>query len=230
MSKILLQDFAHARIFRLAQNQVNYHLNYHRGCTNDFAEVAQELNLDLTSWCIIENESSSLHFCGEPISGAIYNMTADGVNRIWNLNKDYFNSFDAIITSDTAPLARIFLENGWQKPLIIWVCNRFDYYDRASSDGRFPDAAFYQMMRQATMQDNLTIISYTPYEYFYAAQRGVNFGPLTIKPIGTRPQPKGTDFKSAIPSHIKKKKHSLSLLDLIKIKLIIFSIFVHHWE
>ena len=68
------------------------------------------------------------------MGNAVYNIGHQRAETVWNRHKDYFDKFDVIVTSDTAPLSRIFLQNGWRKPLIIWVCNRFDYCDYASLD------------------------------------------------------------------------------------------------
>jgi hypothetical protein len=61
------------------------------------------------------------------VQSKIYEVTHDRAQKSWNKYKDYYNSFDAILTSDTCPVSRTFLQNGWTKPLIIWICNRFDY-------------------------------------------------------------------------------------------------------
>jgi len=64
------------------------------------------------------------------------------LKKFGNLHKDYFDTFDVIVTSGTAPLHESFLQNGWTKPLIIWICNRFDYCDYASLDCNFPDQEY----------------------------------------------------------------------------------------
>ena len=59
-------------------------------------------------------------------------------------------AYDVVITSDTAPISRVFLEEQrWEdKSLIVWVCNRFDYSHRPAAHG-FPDPAFYRLMQVA---------------------------------------------------------------------------------
>src|SRR3990172_2220243 len=81
---------------------------------------------------------------------------------------------------------RIFLQHGWQKPLIIWICNRFDFYDKYTRDHPFPDQEYYDLFNKATKQDTVKIIGYTPYEHEYVATKGITTGGLTIKPIGTK--------------------------------------------
>lgn len=179
------------------------HMSFHKGCINDFAEVARELGVSLTSWFILESVDSRALFDKESSGNSIYNITHERAHRIWETHKEYFNSFDAILTSDTAPLSRIFLQNGWQKPLIIWVCNRFDYYDGASLDGDFPDSEYYALVAAAVHSPNIKIISYTPYEYVYASKKGVEIGQFTIKPLGSAC---GQVTESAIPDSIVKNE------------------------
>src|SRR5271154_4177159 len=113
------------------------HLSFHKGCSKDFEYIAQQLDLDLSSLFIQEQPSRWLD--GKTVGSAIYSIGHDRAAAIWEKHKNYFDQFDVIITSDTAPLARIFLQNKWSKPLIIWICNRFDYCDQASRDCNFPD-------------------------------------------------------------------------------------------
>ncbi len=179
------------------------HLSFHRGCVKDFEEVCGEIGVDVTSWYILSAHLPREHFDGVTKGNGVYNITHDRAKKVWEKHKDYFDTFDVIVTSDTAPLSRIFLQNGWKKPLIIWVCNRFDYCDRASLDGNFPDKEYYDLIRKAAHQDNVRIISYTPYEHHYARRKGVEFGTLTIKPIGAKFMWE-EDIKSSIPEHVDK--------------------------
>lgn len=178
------------------------HIALHQGCLNDFEEVAQQLSLDVTSWYIHSNPA---HFDEYAHGAAIYNIGHDRAKRVWEKHKDYFNQFDVVMTSDTAPLSRIFLQNEWKKPLIIWICNRFDYCDYSSLDCQFPDQEYYNLIRNAVHQSNVKIVSYTPYEYHYAATKGINIGTRTIKPIGCLPKTTTKDFKSAISADINKQ-------------------------
>ncbi len=181
------------------------HIGFHKGCLDDFAEVGKELGLEVTSWYVLSAELDRTHFDGISTGNAVYNISHDRAERVWDKHKSYFKQFDVIVTSDTAPLARIFLQNGWEKPLIIWICNRFDYYDPDSLDGAFPDNEYYDLIRKATHMQNVKIVSYTPYEHIYARAKGVDIGTLTIKPIGTLPKKKNALSCSAIPASIDKK-------------------------
>ena len=150
------------------------HLTFHRGCLNSFESVAQELNLDVESWYIPDLPQKFLD--GVSPNSALFNIGHDRAKRIWDLHKEEFEKFDVIFTSDTAPLARIFLQNGWEKPLIVWICNRFDYTDEANLE-------FYALFNRAASQSNVTIVCNTEFEHIYARAKGVNLGSLVIKPF-----------------------------------------------
>ncbi len=177
------------------------HMTFHNGCKQDFEEVAKELDLDLTTWYI--QDLSRDFWEGFSAGNEIYNVGPTRAKRVWDRHKDFFNQFDAVITSDTVPLARIFLQNGWSKPLIIWICNRFDYaHPTGGIEERFPDQGYYDLMRAGTYMPNVRFISYTPYEYIYAKRRGVDVGTRIIKPLGKKEE--HVDVISGIPSHIDK--------------------------
>lgn len=112
-----------------------------------------------------------------------YNIGRERAEEVWNKHKDYYNQFDVIITSDTGPLARIFLQNNYSGKFIMWVCNRFDYADNASNDCGFPDLAYYNLIRNARSKNNVKIFSYTKFEYEYAQKyKNVLLGTDVIKP------------------------------------------------
>lgn len=177
------------------------HLSFHRGCINDFEYVAKQLNLDLTS-CYIHDQPP-LWLDGETKGSTIYTIGHNRAEKIWKKHQDYFNQFDVVVTSDTAPLARIFLQNNWKKPLIIWICNRFDYCDQASRDCHFPDPEFYQLFRDALYKKNVHIAAYTPFEHYYTKLNGVDTGTNTIKPCA---QPMNVFETSLIPEHVRKQE------------------------
>lgn len=188
-----------APLFLQSQNTKVLHLTLHRGCATEFEGVAKALSLDLTTWFI---QAMPLGFIEGYNSGnAIYNIGHDRAERIWNLHKEYFNLFDVIITSDTAPLSRIFLQNGWDKPLIIWMCNRFDYHDNASLDCEFPDPEYYRLFQEALYKENVALIAYTKFEHYYAHTKGIDTGSLTITPCAFNVE---KTVPSAIPDSIKK--------------------------
>jgi len=182
------------------------HMSFHEGCIKDIEEVGRSLGFQITPW-LIQRDRSRLEYDGETkLTNDIYNITQERAEKIWRLNKDYFDQFDLIMTSDTAPLSRIFLQNGWNKPLIIWICNRFDYADGASAIGSFPDEAYYDLFRKALKMANVRIVSYTRYEHVHARRKGVEVGNLTINPVGRLARP-FDERNSAIPNHINKSDH-----------------------
>lgn len=181
------------------------HLSFHTGCIKDFEFVAKQLNLNLTSWHIPSRPR--IGFDGiELLSNAIFDIGHNRAGRIWEINKHYFDQFDVIITSDTAPLARVFLQNGWKKPLIIWICNRFDYRDGGAQDEKFPDKEFYDLFKAAGNQKNVFFVNYTAYEHFYAQGKGVDTGHVVIKPCGVKEEALRDGGKSYIPGNIVKEE------------------------
>ena len=177
------------------------HLTFHRSCLNEIEAVGKELGLDIEHWFIPDLPPQYLD--GVSKGNALYNIDHERAERIWKKHNRFFDEFDAILVSDTAPLSRIFLQNRWKKPLIIWICNRFDYSDAASLDCHFPDEEYYELFNQATTQDNVTIIAYTAFEHYYAKSKGVDTGNILIPPCC--PQIK-KNSQSSIPASIEKKK------------------------
>ncbi len=178
------------------------HVTFHEGCKNDFEEVAKEVGLNLTTWFVQRLPEGFWN--GKNIGNAIYNLNPQRAQDVWDRHKDFFNTFDAIVTSDTAPLSRIFLQNNWKKPLIIWVCNRFDYFDLPTYDRSFPDRQYYELMQEATTKPNVFFAAYTPFEGIYAKRKGVMWGERVIKPLGKKEG--SIPEKSFVPSAIKKEE------------------------
>ncbi|MDX8430972.1 MAG: hypothetical protein SNF33_04115 [Candidatus Algichlamydia australiensis] len=159
------------------------HITFHKGCAKEFEFVADELDLDLTT--LFVHKLGPKEFDGVAKGSALYNVGHDRAKRVWDLHKEMFESYDLIVTSDTAPLSRIFLQNGWKKPLIIWVCNRFDYVAKCALDCSFPDKEYYHLIASTKKRPNVKVFSYTPYEHRYAkVVRGVDAWSDTIKPTG----------------------------------------------
>jgi len=149
------------------------HLSFHKGCNNEIKSIMKILNYNLTFLEFNDNTVGK------------YNIGYERAKKYWEKNKDYFNTFDIIITSDTAPLSRIFLQNNWNKKLIIWINNRFDYFDAATLDCKFPDKHYYDLFRQAIDRKNVRIIGYTNFENYYCKNfKNIDIGNLIIKPTG----------------------------------------------
>jgi hypothetical protein len=143
------------------------HVSYHSGCIDSINYIIKKTGHQL------ETQRANWN----------YNISQDLADAIWTENKDYYNSFDCVITSDTSPLSRIFLRDEFQKKLIIWVCNRFDYTDQASNNCGFPDPDFYELFRKASLLPNVHIRSYTKFEHEYANKyRNVNWNAEVFRP------------------------------------------------
>ena len=150
------------------------HISFHKGCQNDIEYIAKKLNFKLTFMEYDDGISKGLDK---------YNITHTKALSSWNKHKDYYNKFDCIITSDTAPISRIFLQNNWSKQLIIWICNRFDYANQPAIG--FPDKEYYDLINDVKNRSNVNIIGYTPFETYYANHiRKLDIGNECIKPIG----------------------------------------------
>ena len=201
------------------------HLSYHLGTIKEFETVAQKLDLDVTSWFVFEQPLKQ--FEGQDSGYHVYNMLPDRAERIWNKHKDYFNQFNDIMTSDTAPLSRIFLQHDWQKPLIIWVCNRFDLACKPSS---FPDEGLYKMFKEALNKENVFLIPWSIYEWFHCYKRGVRPQLPVIWPLGSEEtkqrynEPGWEDVMIYYDSwHDLKYKVETTDYDAMKKKIMIFA-------
>ena len=149
------------------------HISFHLGCHNDLTYISKKLNHRLSFMAFDDGTKGK------------YNIGHDRAEKYWNKHKEYFNTFDLIITSDTAPISRVFLQNNWTKRLIIWINNRFDYCDVATNDCNFPDKEYYELFMKATTMKNVTIIGYTPFENYYCKNiLNIDVGDSIIKPIG----------------------------------------------
>ena len=141
------------------------HISHHIGCFRDQQYVLNKLGFEVTNHKFYDG---------------VFQITEEIANDFWKNHKDQLNNFDYILTSDTAPLSRIFLENQneFNGKLVIWVCNRFDY--RMESETRF-----YKLFSEAEQNPNIKIVPYSHFEKVWCIRKGTN---LTnhehIKPCG----------------------------------------------
>lgn len=181
------------------------HLSFHLGCIKEVEDIARKLNLNVTPWYVFDKPLVEFEGCNSGLE--VYNMLPDRAQRIWEKHKDYFNSFDIVWITDTSPLSRIFLQNDWKKPLLIWICNRFDYCHHPSE---FPDPEYHELFRKATKQKNVFIIPYSPYEWYHAYTKKVFLNTFTIKPIGAVEQKERyTHTDKSVPLSVDKKNTML---------------------
>jgi hypothetical protein len=137
-------------------------------------------------------------------AGLNYNVHKHRARMAWRKYGAWFQTFDAVLVSDTTPMARPFLEEPlFTKPLFIWICNRFDYANHpgdsefilAHTDmmehGYFPDEDYYALMQKAATQPNVTILLSSGFESHYALHwRGVDWpGALKMYPTGLGNRP-----------------------------------------
>ena len=150
------------------------HISFHKGCQNDIEYISEQLGFELT---FMEYDDGISKGCDK------YNVTHERALASWNKHKEFYNQFDCIITSDTAPISRVFLQNNWSKRLIIWICNRFDYANQPAVG--FPDQEYYDLINDVKNRPNVSIIGYTPFETYYANNiKNLSIGSECIKPIG----------------------------------------------
>ncbi|MCH9622007.1 MAG: hypothetical protein S4CHLAM20_14410 [Chlamydiia bacterium] len=178
------------------------HITFHpSGCPGEIKALSKHFDFDLTTWIIPNQKYGDLDPSSYPMDN--YMMTHEKADRIFKKHKETFESFDLIITSDVAPLSRIFLQNNWQKPLIVWVCNRFDLCVIKRKHKIFPDPEYYELFENAKNFDNIAIIGYTNYERVHAFKnKNITSIKETIPPTGLN-----EDFssKKAIKKRLDKE-------------------------
>jgi len=141
------------------------HISHHIGCLRDQEYVLHKLGFDVTHHKFYDG---------------VFKITEEIANDFWNNHKDQLNQFDYILTSDTAPLSRIFLENqkDFKSKLVIWICNRFDYNMESESK-------FYNLFREAELNSNIRIVPYSYFEKIWCLQKGIDImNHQHIPPLG----------------------------------------------
>lgn len=143
------------------------HVTHHAACRTNIEKICSLLGHTLeTQWASWN-----------------YNVGISLAHHLWSEYKSYYDKFDVIITSDTAPLSRIFLQGGFRGKLIIWVCNRFDYVDRDTNRCGFPKDGYYSIIEHATTKKNVKIYSSSRLEHIYAREeRGIEIGTKVLQP------------------------------------------------
>ena len=144
------------------------HLTFHNGCAFEIEGIMSTLGHTVTR---ITPERD-------------YNIGHDRAAELWNKYGAEWSRYDLVLTSDTAPLARPFLQAGYQGPLLIWICNRFDYADQATNRVGFPDSEFYDLFRAALDNPRVAIVPNTQFENVYCATKGISLCEPIIKPTG----------------------------------------------
>lgn len=146
------------------------HMTFHKGC---------ELEFDYVFGKLLGHEIQTMRFDdGETKGNDIYSVTQERAQKCWDRYKEFFNTFDGILITDTCPISRPFLQNNWSKLLIIWVTNRFDY----SVEG---DEKFYNLLRDIPNRKNVYSMGNTRIENVYSKYiKNVDIGDRIIKIMG----------------------------------------------
>ncbi len=185
----------------LFASQKALHITFHAGCAGEISAVCNHFAIELDTWLL---PSLPNHFLTGLKDTTPYIFSKDKASQIYKLHKNTFDAYDMIITSDIAPLSRIFLQNHWEKPLLIWVCNRFDINVHRSGNKVFPDDPYHQLFKSTNNMPNVEVIGFTPYEQYYAEKHKNIFAiSQTISPIGLNNSHKGI-YKS-VPARIDKQ-------------------------
>ena len=109
-----------------------------------------------------------------------YRITSSLAENTWNKNKDFYNTFDVILTTDTVSLSYIFLRHlSDLKPhLIILNCNRFNYDMENEHE-------FLSLLQSASKKlDKMTYLPYTDFERVWCGIHGVFLHERAIMPVG----------------------------------------------
>ncbi|MDE3056017.1 MAG: hypothetical protein KGI80_04945 [Verrucomicrobiota bacterium] len=156
------------------------HLTFNKAYATEFTKIAKEFGCSVTNWLIPALPPCFLD--GVSSGNVLYNITHERAQRIWDRHRATFESFDLICVTDSTALSRIFLQNGYTKPLLVWICRPFDYADTSTLDGPFPDVEYYDLLLAARNLPNVTFVASSPYMLHYAGLRGMDFGDLIIPP------------------------------------------------
>jgi len=94
------------------------HLTFHRSPQYDLEYVCRKLNHDLET-LYFHDYASNIYKPNR------YKVTEERAEAWWRDKKDYYQSFDLIIASDTAALSRIFLQHIDEDLLRLaeWYCD-----------------------------------------------------------------------------------------------------------
>ena len=135
------------------------HLTFHIGTANAIKSILEDIPGIELETKIVTSGKECFH----------YNMTAERANENWELWMDWYNTFDAIITTDTALLARPLLRK-YKGKLIVQITNRFDYWDSKGSPNKIDDE-YYDLMKLSSREDYF--IANNEFDKFYAEKKGL---------------------------------------------------------
>lgn len=147
------------------QRKKALHLTFHYGTANDVNFIFNNLGYDVTFF-----STTSWPYC----------ITKDLAESIWNQYQEYFQSFDIIVTSDTAALSYPLLLHidELQPFLVIWICNRFNI---AMENQQHFENLFRSSVERI---DKVKMIPYTEYEIIWCERFNVKLKEGVITSLG----------------------------------------------
>lgn len=179
------------------------HISFHEGCLSEFDNLADELGFTVEN--LIVPQLSPAEYDGKTSDVTEkYFITEQRAQDIWDKNRKLFEQYDGIITSDVGPLCRIFLQQNFKKPLLIWCCNRFDINVNPAKHPDYPDQTYYDLFQEAQSRPNVAIIGYTDYEKVHAENCGITSIQTIIEPIGFHPKYFYRQVIKSVPRHVDK--------------------------
>lgn len=183
------------------------HVSYHGSCLQEIEQVAKELDFfEVESFQVLSSPANQFDGKIPPKAIERYCVNKDLANRIWNQNKSYFSSFDGYIVSDTAPLSQIFLQNAPKKPLLIWICNRFDFWPSATKPSSFTKH-FYKLLNKAQEPHSKTkIVPWSFYDAAYFQKKMHCRYDACITPMGVIREDFVHIFNKSVPLSVDKKE------------------------
>lgn len=154
------------------ENSLSYkpnvlHITFHAGCAADLTNVAEILSWNLDTLMLLKEPQT----CNE-----WYSMNDEVVALFWSRYEERILQADVVIISDTAPLARLFVNRPIKK-LIVWVCNRIQYGCTVSS--------YKAEVEELAKQPWVSYLAYTPFEITYADRLQYDIPwKGTVRPLG----------------------------------------------
>lgn len=154
------------------------HITFHSGTASEIDYAFQKLGHEITTLRFDD---------GETTDDQLYYIHFNRAQKFWLKYQYYIYEFDGVITSDTCPTSRAFLQNNYNKLLIIWICNRFNYYMHPK------DVHYLDLLRSVRDRKNVFIVGNALLETYYIATKNVDINHNVIRPIGKNFTP--TDLK-----------------------------------
>jgi len=142
------------------------HLSFHYGCISDVQDVLTRLGCEVTYQCMTNTLP--------------YRVSAAAAEEVWQTNKDRYNAFDVVVTSDTVALSYVFLRHldELTPHLVILNCNRFTY-------GMESETAFLELLRSSVRRlDKVTFVPYTDFERIWCGKHHLFLHERALPPVG----------------------------------------------